>query len=414
MLHYIILAILVLFKSDLTFGSDISDQEFKLGLENLSDSLLDKLVSSKARIGLITNQTGIDQTGQRNVDLLLQKGLNIKILYAPEHGIDGKIDAEKYVGDSTDSSRVPVISLYGGDSKFKKFHKHDLKDIDLFIFDIQDSGMRHYTYISVLYRMMAVAAEFNKKFIVADRPNPLGIPMEGPISHKNLISFISIAPIPLRHGLTIAELAKCFNKYYLKKPANLIVAPMKNYQRTRGLNGTLPIFLSPNIANIQACLNYSFLGLLGEISPISVLVGTDYAFRCIMLENSIKFPIKNWDELRKQLQKCNVTSSFLKYKKDGKNYMGLKISINDINKFSGMNTLLVVLNFFKKAGIKFSYATNFNKSIGTAHFKNLLDHNHGKLKLSKTINDELRQFLNKVRDLLIYEPEPKIIELKIN
>lgn len=386
------------------------DTDFKLGIENVSI----RSIPSSKRVGLITNQTGVDQAGKKNVDVLLSKKINLKAIYAPEHGITGKVLAEKKIQDQVDEHNVPVVSLYEGDSKFKKFDSKNLEDIDLFVFDIQDSGMRHYTYISILYKMMEVAVKFNKSFMVLDRPNPLGIPMEGPLVKSTYISFISIAPIPLRHAMTVGELAKYFNKYHFDNGVKLQVIPMKNYKRTRGLNGTLPVFLSPNITTISACLNYSFLGIMGEIAPINVGVGTEYAFECIALPTTLKFPIEKWDELKKILLKHNVDSTFLKYSKMLVKYVGLKIKIKDINNFSSFNTLIAVLNFFKQNGIKLSYSPAFNKVIGNSHFQELLGKNsYLKVKFSNLINQELHQFFDDVKDLLIYQPLPKVFEVKL-
>lgn len=394
-------------------------EDFKLGLENISDSLLKNLKSKKKNgqpkaIALVTNQSGIDQQGNRNIDILLSKGLNLKVIFAPEHGIDGKIAAEKIVSDIKDKkTNLPIKSLYMGDSKFKKFEEKDLEDIDVFIFDIQDSGMRHYTYISVLFKIIEICSSFKKVLIVLDRPNPLGYLMEGPLVHSSLISFISIAPIPLRHAMTIGELAKYFNKYLMKMPANLIIVTMKNYQRTMGLNNQLPVALSPNIKNINSCKNYSFLGILGEISPFSILAGTEHAFESLVVENNKNNSKINWNDLKNLLQKCNVDSKLFKYKKfDETKFIGLKIKIKNINNFSGVKTIIAVLKFFKKNGIKIYYSKAFDKAIGTYDFKSFIDGTIRNKNFYANVNEQLKSFYNKAKDLFIYQPLPKIIELK--
>ncbi|MES2181763.1 MAG: exo-beta-N-acetylmuramidase NamZ domain-containing protein, partial [Pseudomonadota bacterium] len=134
------------------------------------------------------------------------------------------------------------------------------------MFDIQDSGMRHYTYISTLYHAMKVAAQYNKQMVIFDRPNPLGARMEGPVVTQQLKSFISIAQVPLRHGMTVGELAWYFNKYELEKPAELHVVRMHGYDRRARFvaQNELAQPLSPGLRTEQACYGYSFLGLLGE------------------------------------------------------------------------------------------------------------------------------------------------------
>src|SRR5207249_6044556 len=143
-------------------------------------------------------------------------------------------------------------------------------ELDCLVFDIQDSGMRHYTYISTLLNTMKIAAEYKKPYIVLDRPNPLGGMMQGPLVQPDLISFISIAPIPLRHGMTIGELAHYFNGHILEKSAILHVIPMHDYNRMNGFAGTFLHQLSPNLLSLQSCYGYSFLGLLGEVEPFDV------------------------------------------------------------------------------------------------------------------------------------------------
>ena len=213
-------------------------------------------------IGLVTNQTGKDQKGTATLDILLKKGFKVTYIFAAEHGIEGKIEAGKELKDGRESSRnIPVVSLYAGGDKGKKIDPATLKDIDIIFFDIQDSGMRHYTYISTLYAVLKAAGQENKKVVVFDRPNPLGKAMEGPLVEPELISFISIAPIPLRHGMTVGELAEYFNEHILEKKAALKVVEMKDYERTHGI-AHLPSPLSPNIASRES-LPWVFVSWFG-------------------------------------------------------------------------------------------------------------------------------------------------------
>lgn len=395
----------------------ITDPKFNLGLENISDKLLKKLYNNgkPLKIGLITNQTGIDQSGNRNIDILLKKGLSIKAIYAPEHGFEGISKAGRSIEDTTDEkTKIPIISLYVGDSVFRKFTKNDLKNIDVLIFDIQDSGTRHYTYISILYKMMEVAAEFDKHIIVLDRPNPLGYIMEGPLVNSKNLSFVSIAPIPIRHALTVGELARYFNKYRLKKQAQLTIVPMKGYSRTRGLNGFFPKPLSPNINNLQSCICYSFTGILSEIKLFDVGMNTDKAFQYILLPERINFPLERWYELRKILNVSNIDSILSKFirSETGEKFIGLKLNIRDINEFSSINTLIKILSFFKDAGIQFNYTKIFNKLSGTEEFHYLIERKITKFKFAQKTNKDLQKFYDQVKDLLIYQPFPKIIEIE--
>ena len=210
------------------------NSSFRLGLENLSSSFLKSLTTRGGlsfNIGLVTNQTGRDQSGMQTVDVLLKKGLNIVTIFAPEHGVDGTVLASETIHDSNDEKRnIKIISLYKNGST-KKFDKKSLNNIDVLFFDVQDSGMRHYTYLTTLFEMLEAAAKYKKTAVVLDRPNPLGAYMEGALVSPSFKSAISYAAIPVRYGMTIGELALYYNGKVLKGGARLHVVPMKNYNR---------------------------------------------------------------------------------------------------------------------------------------------------------------------------------------
>lgn len=399
---------------------------FKLGLENISAELSAQL--KPLRLALITNQTGVTQSNQRNIDYLLAQGYQIVRIYVPEHGLTGQILAEKTVHDTVDQkTKIPVISLYGGDSAFKKPTKQDLAPIDALVFDIQDAGMRHYTYISILLRMLQVAAEFQKQFVILDRPNPLGIVMEGPSVDPGLTSFISIAPIPLRHALTVGELAQYFNAKLIsasqltgksgaplqeRSAVNLVVVPMANYTRDLGLAGQLLQPLSPNLASIQSLYGYSFLGLLGELNPVDVAVKTPAAFQAIGLPVRQAPSAAIWAELQALLAKHHISTTPYNYANaagDWK-FQGLKLQIVDINQVTGFPALLDCAQFFRdRVGLKFKYGPSFDKAIGTKRFKQWVA---GELALADwqaQIKQDLQTFAAQVTPYLLYTPAPKVV-----
>ena len=389
----------------------IYQADFKLGLENIPGSFLQKLRlnnNALSRIGLITNQTGKDQQGRRNIDILLAYDLPITCIFAPEHGFSGVVLAGKEVNGSVDEkTNIPVVSLYGKGSG-KRITKDTVSNIDVLMFDIQDSGMRHYTYISTLLRAMEAAAEFDKRIVVLDRPNPLGFRMEGPLVEKDLHSFISIASIPLRHGMTIGELAWYFNLYVLKAPAKLHVIKMKNYNRGVGLNNVLPEALSPNIQHIQSCYGYSFLGLLGEIAPFNVGVGTDMAFRCILLPRALAVKSSIWKQVQKLLASYGIKSSphiCLNYKGQ---HSGLSLRIDDINTVASFSLLLDLLQFFQNTGMRFSYSPMFNKAVGTKDVRKMMSGMFERVRLSHITQTNLQEFFNKARQVFMYEPLPHV------
>lgn len=391
--------------------------EFRLGIENIPASLCTRLGFSDkkaCRIGLITNQTGKNQLGSRNVDFLRQNGFKVTRIFAPEHGFDGTIKAGMPVKDSVDKKTgIPITSLYGSgnikDNAGKSIHAAKLENIDVLMFDIQDSGMRHYTYISTLFNALKAAAEHNKKIVVLDRPNPLGAVMEGPLVEPKLQSFISIAPIPLRHGMTIGELAQYFNNHILEKKASLMVVPMHDYQRTTEQSCIVQAPLSPNIRFMQACYGYSFLGLLGEIEPFDIGVNTPVAFQCIGLPKG-KVSGSHWFSLQTILRSKGVHSSLYLYDQPRKkqSYVGLRLYVADINKVSSMDVLLTVINFFKKNKIHFNLSPVFNKAAGTRKLKAYIKGKVSYASIKQKINEQLVHFFETSRESFLYEPLPRI------
>lgn len=387
--------------------------EFKLGVENIPASLTKKICPHKKKdlcmFGLITNQSGVDQKGNRTIDILTQRGCSLRYIFAPEHGFAG-VAAERDVHDSVDKKTgIPIISLYGNGTG-KMIAPEYMDNIDYLMFDIQDSGMRHYTYISTLLNTMKIAAEYNKPYVVLDRPNPLAGVMEGPLVDSSLISFISIAPIPLRHGMTIGELAWYFNKHVLEKPVALHVVKMKNYDRSKGFVGELINQLSPNLQSLQSCYGYSFLGLLGEVEPFDVGVGTHLAFRCIMLPEAMKIDPGVWKRLEKVLATFGVKSFPYHHtnKKNKKMSKGLRLEFDDINELHAFELLITILRFFKKENISFSFSAAFNKAVGTKNVQELLAGNISRQEFFNHIYKDLRQFYSRAQSSFFYQPLPMI------
>ncbi|HEY3325027.1 MAG TPA: exo-beta-N-acetylmuramidase NamZ domain-containing protein [Planctomycetota bacterium] len=229
------------------------------------------------RIGLITNQTGIDRQRNRTIDLLHKApGVTLKALFSPEHGIRGEIDAS--VGDSIDEpTGLPVYSLYG---KTRAPQPEQLKDLDALVFDIQDIGCRFYTYISTLGLALEAAGKANIKFIVLDRVNPInGVSVEGPL-HEGASSFTAFHRLPVRHGMTVGELARMFNAERGINAA-LTVIPIEGWTRTLWFDETGQPWTnpSPNMRRLTAAILYPGLGLLE--SALSVGRGTDTPFEII-------------------------------------------------------------------------------------------------------------------------------------
>jgi uncharacterized protein YbbC (DUF1343 family)/CubicO group peptidase (beta-lactamase class C family) len=232
------------------------------------------------RVGLITNHTGVDRTGRRNIDVMREAGVNIVALFSPEHGFTGTEDHPD-VGDTTDpSSGVKVFSLYG---KTMRPTPDMLRGLDALVFDIQDAGTRFYTYETTMAYAMEAAAQAGIPYFVLDRPNPItGVHVEGPLLDRSHLSFMGYFPLPLRHGMTIGELAQMFNSEN-RIGARLTVVPMKDWQRGDWFDSTgLPwINPSPNLRSLKAALLYPGVALLEYADNYSVGRGTDAPFEQI-------------------------------------------------------------------------------------------------------------------------------------
>ncbi len=230
------------------------------------------------KVGLLVNQTSwIDDT--HLVDTLLSKGVNVVKIFAPEHGFRGDVDAGGIVSDGIDASTgLPVISLYG---KNKKPTSDQLQGLDVMIFDIQDVGVRFYTYISSMHYLMEACAENGVELIVLDRPNPNGRFIDGPILDTTFRSFIGMHPIPVLHGLTVGELALMINgEKWLRDSVtcNLRVIPNLNYSHDSLYS--LPEKPSPNLPNDVSIRLYPSLCFF-EGTNVSVGRGTYFPFQVI-------------------------------------------------------------------------------------------------------------------------------------
>ena len=232
------------------------------------------------RIGLITNQTGVDRLGRRNVDQMRAAGVNVVALFSPEHGLAG-VEDHPNVGDAVDAATgIKVWSLYG---KTLRPTAEMLRGLDALVFDIQDVGVRFYTYQTTMFYAMEEAAKANLPFYVLDRPNPItGTHVEGPMLDPDKLSFTGSWPLPLRHGMTIGELARFLNgEKHLH--ANLQVVEMTGWDRGDWFDATgLPwVDPSPNIRNLNEALLYPGIAMLEASENYSVGRGTDSPFEQI-------------------------------------------------------------------------------------------------------------------------------------
>ncbi|HYO62629.1 MAG TPA: exo-beta-N-acetylmuramidase NamZ domain-containing protein [Pyrinomonadaceae bacterium] len=231
------------------------------------------------RVGLVTNHTGRDRRGRPTIDVLREApGVKLVALFSPEHGVRGALD-DKVSDERDEKTGLPVYSLYGETRRPRAEH---LKDLDAIVFDIQDIGTRFYTYISTLGYVMEEAAKVGKPVFVLDRPNPInGTDVEGPVADPDRLSFISYHTIPVRHGMTVGELAQLFNEQR-GIGCDLRVVRMENWRRAmwHDATGHLWVNPSPNMRSLTEATLYPGVGLL-ETTNLSVGRGTDTPFELI-------------------------------------------------------------------------------------------------------------------------------------
>jgi len=232
------------------------------------------------KVGIVAHQASVISSAKNTihlVDLLRKKNISIQKVFAPEHGFRGTADAGEKIENQIDSkTQLPIISLYG---KNRKPSKEQLKGIEIMVFDLQDVGVRFYTYLSTLHNVMEACAENNIPLIVLDRPNPNAHYIDGPVLNIEHKSFVGMHPVPIVYGMTIGEYAQMINgeKWLANSiKCDLTIIPLKNY--THQTTYELTIRPSPNLPNKQSIALYPSLCLL-EPTRVSIGRGTDLQFQ---------------------------------------------------------------------------------------------------------------------------------------
>ena len=352
----------LLFKNTLLFilffqlSNSVFSQEIIQGAERV-DYYFNKLNDKK--IAIIANNTSVIKTSKGSthiIDTLIARGLSINKIFSPEHGFLGdKDDGEKFENDFYNN--IEIISLYGGNRRLKD---EDIEDIDIIIFDIQDVGVRFYTYLSTLHYAMQSAARKNKKFIIMDRANPNSFYIDGPILDLKNSSFIGLHPVPIVYGMTIGEYGLMINgEGWLENnlKVELEVIKLKNYNHK--LKYEPPIRPSPNLPNIQSIYLYPSLAFL-EKTEVSVGRGTTIQFQIYGhpdFKGDFSFtPQPNFGSQYPKLK------GVLSYGEDLRNYktsnmIELKWLINSFTQINDKN------NFFRSDFDKLSGTSNLKKQI---------------------------------------------------
>ncbi|WP_434060447.1 exo-beta-N-acetylmuramidase NamZ family protein [Peribacillus frigoritolerans] len=368
----------------------------------------EKDVLSGKKVGLITNPTGIDSKLTSIVDLLNDDpDINLTALFGPEHGVRGDAQAgasvEYYMDEKTG---LPVYSLYG---KTKKPTPEMLKDVEVLVFDIQDVGTRYYTYIYTMAYAMEAAKENDIPFIVLDRPNPQGgESVDGPILEPEFSSFVGLYPIPLKHGMTVGELATLFNKEF-KIGADLKVIKMKGWKRDMDYEETgLPFVLpSPNMPTVSTTFVYPATGLI-EGTNVSEGRGTTKPFELIGA------PYINSDELAGKLnalrlpgvkfRAASFTPTFSKHA--GKLSHGVEIYITDREEFKAVPTGLHIIKTIQDlypADFEFLAAKNFNLLIGNGWVMSRIEEGSSVNEIMKEYQAKQDAFKKVRKNYLLYK-----------
>jgi len=257
----------------------------KSGVDVLEEHGFDVLhtADGKKHIGLVTNQTGVDGDGKRTIDVLAHApGVSLDAVFSPEHGVTGTLDTT-HVGNSRDSATgIPVYSVYGGSDAARRPTMEVVKQLDAVVFDIQDAGVRFYTYETTLGYFLEAAAKAGVEIIVLDRPNPItGSFVQGPVADSGHESFTDYWTVPVRHGMTLGELAKMFN-VERNINARLTVVAMQGWERGDWFDSTGLAWVnpSPNLRGLTAASLYPGVALI-EGTNVSVGRGTDTPFELV-------------------------------------------------------------------------------------------------------------------------------------
>ncbi len=343
------------------------------------------------RVGMVVNQTSMVKD-QHIVDVLLAEGVQVNKIFAPEHGFRGDHDAGAHVNSSVDAATgIDIVSIYG---KNKKPSADVLEDVDVLIFDIQDVGVRYYTYISSMHYMMEAAAEQGKQFIVFDRPNPNGFSVDGPVLDLDFQSFVGMHQIPLLHGMTVGELAQMINgEGWLKNgvKADLTVIPVSHYDRH--MSYPLPIKPSPNLPNDVSISLYASLGFF-EGTPVSIGRGTDFPFQVIGFD---KFNNGDFTFTPRPIKGASM-----KPKLKGKKAVGVDLRESSV---LGLNIdhLIQWHKVFKEHDEEFfTRAKFFDKLAGTDTFRKQIESGMSGVEIRKSWQKDLSKFLQQRKPYLIY------------
>ncbi len=366
-------------------------QQLLTGADQTEDYL--PLLQGK-KVGLMANQTSIvGDTSTHLVDFLLAHKVDVKFVFAPEHGFRGQVERGEKVDNEVDSKTgIPLPTLYGGNDKQDEI----VQSIDVMIFDLQDVGARFYTYITSLHRVMELCAKHNKPLIVLDRPNPCGDQVDGPVrSDDRFKANISFHKIAMIHGLTIGELAQMINgEGWLEegRQCKLHIIPVAHY--THSTRYVLPVVPSPSLPNDVSIRLYSSLCLF-EATDFSVGRGTDWPFQVVGYPDPVfgdfKFTPGEKSGMAKHVE--------------GKGQVNYGLDLRGVDPDQQQFTLKYLLDFYQKMPDKKRFFTRpdfFDKLAGTDQLRKQIIAGKSEAEIRASWKEELTAYKTMRKKYLLY------------
>lgn len=352
-----------------------------------------KLLKGK-RVALFSNQSGV--VGNKlTLDVLLEHHVNVVEIFSPEHGFRGKADAGEKVSSSVDSKTgVHVFSLYGAPKDAPD--KDEMAKFDILVTDIQDVGLRFYTYYITMMRLMDRCAEYGKRMIILDRPNPNGFYVDGPILDMKYASGVGALPIPVVHGMTLGELARMINgEHWLKsgKTCKLTVIPCKNYTHQTRYN--LPVAPSPNLPNMKSVYLYPSLCYF-EATPVSLGRGTDKPFQIFGHPGMKVYDFSFTPESRPGAKNPPQM---------GKTCYGKDLSqLEDSDIWARKIDLGYLIEAYNAVNMGDSFFTSFfEKLIGVGYVRKMIEQGKSATEISQTWQGDVEKFKKQRRKYLLYK-----------
>lgn len=352
-----------------------------------------KLLKGK-RVALFSNQSGV--VGDKlTLDVLLENHVNVVEIFSPEHGFRGKADAGEKVSSSVDSKTgVHVFSLYGAPKDAPD--KEEMAKFDILVTDIQDVGLRFYTYYITMMRLMYRCAEYGKRMVILDRPNPNGFYVDGPLLDMKYASGVGALPIPVVHGMTLGELARMINgERWLKsgKTCKLTIIPCKNY--THQTRYDLPVAPSPNLPNMKSVYLYPSLCYF-EATPVSLGRGTDKPFQIFGHPDMKTYDFHFTPESRPGAKNPPQM---------GKTCYGKDLSqLRDSDIWARKIDLSYLIEAYKAVNKGDSFFSSFfEKLIGVGYVRKMIEQGKNAAEISRMWQGDVEKFKKQRRKYLLYK-----------